>query len=62
MRREQIRRAERVARVHATEVVQHERDQSGPPGLVTGPDAGAVVAVEILVEQQTVAPSTCISW
>jgi hypothetical protein len=32
------------------------RHQSGPPGLMAGADTGAVVAVEILVEQQAVAP------
>ena len=29
----------------------HRRDQPGPAGLVTGADAGSVIAVEILVEQ-----------
>src|SRR5262249_31511457 len=31
-------------------------NQSGPPGLMTGADAGTVVAVKILVEQQMVPP------
>ena len=31
-------------------------DDTGPPGLVAGSDAGAVVAMEILVEQQVIAP------
>src|SRR6478609_2008426 len=32
------------------------RRQPGPSGLVTGADAGAVVAVEVLVEEDQVAP------
>ena len=32
------------------------RDQAGPAGLVAGAEAGAVVAVEVLVEEQVVAP------
>src|SRR5262245_49083865 len=31
-------------------------DYAGPPGLVTRPQAGPVVAVEILVEQDEIAP------
>ena len=31
-------------------------DEAGPPGLVAGAEAGAVVAVEVLVEQDQVAP------
>ena len=34
----------------------NDRDRPGPAGLVAGADAGAVVAVEVLVEQQVVAP------
>src|SRR5262249_51445352 len=33
-----------------------DRGEAGPPGLVAGAEAGAVVAVEVLVEQQQVAP------
>src|SRR5262245_46708573 len=33
------------------EQVHRARDDPGPPGLVAGAEAGAVVAVEILVEQ-----------
>src|SRR5262245_12341197 len=32
------------------------RDDAGPAGLVARPEAGAVVAVEVLVEQHEVAP------
>src|SRR5436190_15518678 len=38
------------------EFVDQVRDQTGPSGLVAGADARAVVAVEMLVEQQVVAP------
>src|SRR3954452_8040158 len=37
-------------------VEQQVDDEGGPPGLVTGAEAGAVVAVEVLEEQQVVAP------
>ena len=30
--------------------------QPGPAGLVTGPQAGPVIAVEVLVEEDVVAP------
>ena len=32
------------------------RDHSGPPGLVARAEARAVVAVEVLVEEEVVAP------
>ena len=35
---------------------EQQRHGAGPAGLVAGADAGAVVAVEVLVEQQQVAP------
>ena len=31
-------------------------DQPGPPGLVTGPQPATIVAVEVFVEQQQIAP------
>ena len=34
----------------------HIGDQAGPPGLVEGADRGAVVAVEVLAEDQVVLP------
>src|SRR6476659_11158262 len=37
-------------------VDQQVRDQGGPPGLMHGTEPGAVVAVEVLVEQQVVLP------
>ncbi len=42
--------------VDAPEQVQQRSDQAGPSGLVAGAEAGAVVAVEVLVEQDQVAP------
>ena len=36
--------------------VDQVRDQSRPSGLVIGAEPGAVVAVEVLVEEQQVAP------
>src|SRR5690348_8886423 len=38
------------------EHVQDPRDDSGPARLVTRPEPGAVVAVEVLVEEQVIAP------
>src|SRR5262245_31808352 len=35
---------------------QRPRDNAGPAGLVAGAEAGAVVAVEVLVEEDVVAP------
>src|SRR5271169_2016686 len=37
-------------------LLQHLGDQRGPACLVTGSDAGATVAMEVLVEQDEVAP------
>ena len=42
--------------VDAPEEVEQRRDEAGPPGLVAGAEPGAVVAVEVLVEQDQVAP------
>ena len=38
------------------ENVHQERDRAGPPCLVAGPQPCSVVAVEVLVEQDEVAP------
>ena len=38
------------------EKVHGPRDDAGPAGLMTGAQAGAVVAVEVLVEQDEIAP------
>ena len=43
-------------RVSRREQVHEPGDDAGPAGLVAGAEAGAVVAVEVLVEQQAVAP------
>ena len=40
----------------AVAAADHVRDQPGPSGLVRGAEPGAVVAVEVLVEQQVVFP------
>src|SRR5688500_17451483 len=45
-----------VVAVQLGEDGQERRDEPGPPGLVARPEAAAVVAVEVLVEQQQVAP------
>ena len=37
--------------VEVAEDFDQRRHHSGPPGLMTGPDPGAVVAMKILVEQ-----------
>src|SRR6516162_1184563 len=39
-----------------TEVFDQTGDDTGPSRLVTGADAGPVVAMEVVVEQQVVAP------
>src|SRR5208282_5170489 len=36
--------------------VHAARDDAGPAGLMTGAQAGAIVAVEVLVEQEEIAP------
>ena len=43
-------------RIELTDDLDHQSDNPRPTRLVAGADAGAVVAVEIFVEQQTVAP------
>jgi len=42
--------------IELTKDFDRRRDDPGPSRLVTGADAGAVVAMKILVEQQMVAP------
>ena len=41
---------------HVPEDLDQRRHDSGPPGLMAGPRAGTVVAVEVLVEEQVVLP------
>src|SRR5262245_24837164 len=43
-------------RGEAPEEVEEHGNDAGPPGLVARPEAGAVVAVKVLVEQQQIAP------
>jgi len=42
--------------IDAPEEIEEERDEPRPARLVAGPEARAVVAVEILVEQNEIAP------
>src|SRR5262245_11288344 len=43
-------------RVQTPEQIENTRDQPGPSGLVARPDPGTVVAVEVLIEEDEVAP------
>ena len=43
-------------RLDTPEQIEHDGDEAGPPGLVTCPEARPIVAVEILVEENQVAP------
>src|SRR6516225_10446188 len=43
-------------RVELTKNLDKQGDNTGPTRLVTGPDAGAIVAMEVLVEQEIVPP------
>lgn len=38
------------------ELPDHLRDESGPTSLVAGPDTGAIVAIEVFVEEDVVPP------
>jgi hypothetical protein len=51
-----LRGQQRVATLDATKKVQQPCNRAGPAGLVARPDACPVVAVEVLVEQDQVAP------
>src|SRR5882724_8203095 len=46
----------RRLRVGPMPTPDHVRDEPGPPGLVGGAEARTIVAVEVLMEQQVVAP------
>src|SRR5262245_44381985 len=46
----------RIGGVQACKQIKHTRDEPRPSGLVAGPKPGAVVSVEILVEQNVVLP------
>src|SRR3974390_2085211 len=47
---------ERLLGCHGREHVHDARDDSGPAGLMARAEAGAIVAVEILIEEEVVAP------
>jgi len=47
---------ERILRIEKSKELDYFRHDTGPARLVAGAKAGAVVAVEILVEQDMVAP------
>ena len=47
---------EQLLRIEQAEELDQLGHQPGPAGLVAGAEAGAVVAVEVLVEQEVVAP------
>src|SRR5215204_5765113 len=47
---------QKVPCIDRAEVLDQRSDQSGPAGLVDGSESRAVVAVEVLVKQQIVAP------
>ena len=51
-----LRRQQHVGCVDAAEEVQQAGDDSRPTGLVAGPEAGPVVPVEVLVEEDQVTP------
>ena len=42
--------------IEATENIEQESNESGPPSLVTGAQPGAVVAMEVLVKEDMIAP------
>ena len=42
--------------IHPPEYLDQFRNDPGPPGLVAGADARPVIAMEILVEEEVVAP------
>ena len=42
--------------IKPAKVFDQTADNPGPSGLMAGPDAGAVVAMEVLVKQQVVVP------
>ena len=55
-RRLAVRPCRKVSRIELAEYVDQSRHDPGPPGLMAGADAGAVVAMEVFVEQQVVPP------
>ncbi len=55
-KREALARLEKPYRVQQTVQLDQLGHVSGPAGLMAGPEPGAVVAVEVLVEEHVVAP------
>src|SRR5262249_37851344 len=53
---QQAGRGQHARGTRGAEEVQHEGDQPRPAGLVTGADAGAIVAVKVFIEEQAVPP------
>src|SRR5271157_1255756 len=47
---------QKLLRVETTEKLDQLCDHAGPTGLMTGPEARAVIAVEVLVEQDVILP------
>ena len=47
---------EKSPSIEVPENLDQRRHYTGPTGLMTGADTGAVVAVKILVEQQIIPP------
>ena len=47
---------EKALGIEVAEYLDQSRHHTGPTGLMTGADAGAVVAVEIFLEQQMIPP------
>src|SRR5271167_5173961 len=47
---------QKLLRVETTEKFDQLCDHAGPTGLMTGPEARAVIAVEVLVEQDVILP------
>src|SRR5258708_33399220 len=47
---------QKLLRVETTEKLDQLCDHAGPTGLMAGPEARAVVAVEVLVEQDVILP------
>ncbi len=42
--------------VDPSEQIEQARDETGPPRLVAGPEPRSVVAVEVLIEEDQIAP------
>jgi hypothetical protein len=49
-------RRKQLLSVHATEKLDQFGDETGPAGLVTSPQASAVISMEVLVEHHVILP------